>query len=82
MPIRGARDAAVVALAYDAGLRREEIANLSLDGFDATGGTVRVLGKGDEERLAHLAAGGAEWKRGTTGIRAPRWLPKMRSSST
>lgn len=57
---RGARDAAVLGLAYGAGLRREEIAGLCVEAYDAAARTVRVLGKGDRERLAHLAAGGAD----------------------
>ena len=61
----GARDAAIVALAYGAGLRRAELAALELEHVtrsDDNGHelvTIRVLGKGDKERLAYLDDGAA-----------------------
>ncbi|MCC6559631.1 MAG: site-specific integrase [Polyangiaceae bacterium] len=48
----GARDAAVVAVAYNGGLRREEIARLCL--ADLVGDELRVLGKGRRERTVHV----------------------------
>jgi site-specific recombinase XerC len=53
----GARDAAIVALLYGAGLRRSEAAGLALSHYDSTAGELKVLGKGDTERLVPLGAG-------------------------
>jgi integrase len=48
------RDAAVIALVYGAGLRRHEAANLMLHHLDRQAGTLRVLGKGNKERVNAL----------------------------
>ncbi|WP_448565226.1 tyrosine-type recombinase/integrase [Thalassotalea ganghwensis] len=48
------RDAAVIALVYGAGLRRHEAANLMLSSLDTQTGTLRVLGKGNKERINAL----------------------------
>jgi integrase/recombinase XerD len=53
----GALDAAIVALLYGAGLRRSEAAGLALSHYDSTAGELKVLGKGDTERLVPLGAG-------------------------
>jgi site-specific recombinase XerC len=53
----GARDAAVIALLYGAGLRRSEAAELDLAHYDATAGELKIRGKGDKERLVPLEAG-------------------------
>jgi integrase/recombinase XerC len=45
------RDAAVLELLYSSGLRVSELVSLDLGGIDRTEGTVRVLGKGDKERI-------------------------------
>ncbi len=53
---RGRRDAALVAILYCAGLRREEAARLQLADLDEREGRlrVRVLGKGNKERRVPL----------------------------
>ncbi len=51
-----ARNAALVALLYGGGLRRQEACDLDLDSIDADG-AVRVIGKGNKERRAFLPAG-------------------------
>lgn len=58
----GARDAAVIALGHGVGLRRTEIAGLSLGDvrIEGDGMVVRVLGKGPKERLVYLDDGAAE----------------------
>lgn len=48
------RDAAVIALVYGAGLRRHEAAGLMLSDLDLNAGTVKVLGKGNKERVNAL----------------------------
>ncbi|MDO6426836.1 tyrosine-type recombinase/integrase [Thalassotalea sp. 1_MG-2023] len=48
------RDAAVVALVYGAGLRRHEAANLLLSDLNLKEATLRVLGKGNKERVNAL----------------------------
>lgn len=53
----GARDAAIIALLYGAGLRRSEAAALDLGHYDSMAGEISVRGKGDKERLVPLEAG-------------------------
>ena len=48
------RDAAVIALVYGAGLRRHEAAGLLLSDLDIHNATLKVLGKGNKERVNAL----------------------------
>lgn len=48
------RDAMVVLMLYACGLRRSELAGLTLGTIDLPGRTVRVMGKGAKERLVPL----------------------------
>lgn len=48
------RDAALIALVYGAGLRRSEAASLQLSAYDPNKGEIRVLGKGNKERINAL----------------------------
>jgi integrase/recombinase XerC len=52
------REAALLEVAYGGGLRVGEIAGLSWTDLDSTG-SVRVVGKGDKERLVPLGQGAA-----------------------
>lgn len=48
------RDAAVIALVYGAGLRRHEAAGLMLADLNTQEGSIKVLGKGNKERVNAL----------------------------
>lgn len=50
----GRRDRAVLELLYGSGVRVSELAGLSLADVDLSARTVRVVGKGDKERMAPL----------------------------
>jgi len=54
--VRGARDAALLALLYGAGLRRAEAVSIALRDLDLDLATVRVTGKGDKQRAVPLGA--------------------------
>jgi integrase/recombinase XerD len=56
----GARDAAVLAVMYTAGLRREEVAGLELADLDQSTGRLVVRGKRNKERTAYLVGGTLE----------------------
>lgn len=49
---QGLRDRAILELLYGAGLRVGELAGLDVSSLDLTQGEVRVLGKGNKERVA------------------------------
>ena len=49
--LKGIRDAAIFMLGAGCGFRRAEIVNLRLDGIDKVNRSVRVIGKGNKERL-------------------------------
>lgn len=57
---RGLRDRAMLELMYASGLRVSELVGLRLADLDLTVGIVRVLGKGDKERLVPLGEVAAE----------------------
>jgi site-specific recombinase XerD len=55
----GARDAAIIALMYSCGLRREEVVTLDLADLASEDGRLVVKGKGNKERTAWLTGGAA-----------------------
>jgi integrase/recombinase XerC len=61
------RDRALFELAYSSGLRLAELAGLDVERLDLTEGEVRVLGKGDKERVVPVGSAARD------AVRA--WLP-------
>ena len=53
----GARDAALLAVILGCGLRRSEAVGLSLSDIVTNERALKVLGKGNKERLAYMPAG-------------------------
>ena len=54
------RDRAILELLYGEGLRLSELVNLDLSSVDIHGGTIRVTGKGEKERVMPLGRKAAE----------------------
>src|SRR6266849_7349249 len=48
------RDRAILEVLYGGGLRVSELCNLSIEGVDRDGRTLRVLGKGNKQRLCPI----------------------------
>jgi site-specific recombinase XerD len=69
----GARDAAVLAVMYGAGLRRSEIVALDVD--DYRGGQLVVSGKGRQQRLAFLTTEAARVLKDWLAYRGPECGP-------
>ena len=55
--VLGLRDIAMLEVLYGGGLRVSELCGLSLEDLDVRGRTVRVLGKGNKERICPLHEG-------------------------
>jgi site-specific recombinase XerD len=55
----GVRDAAIIALAYSCGLRRDEITSLDFGDYDQVSGRLIIHGKRNKERSAYLINGAA-----------------------
>ena len=51
---QAARDAALLAILLGCGLRRGDAAALDIDDVDINASTLRVIGKGNHERIAHM----------------------------
>lgn len=58
---KGLRDAAIFAVLIGCGLRRSEIVSLDLDDINYAEQSLRVIGKGNKERLAFMPPG--TWRR-------------------
>lgn len=56
----GTRDAAIIALLYGAGLRRDEAIKLDLQDYNPETGALVIRGKRSKERTAYLVNGAAE----------------------
>ncbi len=55
-----ARDAALMAVLYAAGLRRAEVVTLDFTDYDPESGAITVHGKGNKERVAYIDNGAAD----------------------
>ncbi len=53
----GARDACILGLLYGTGLRRTEVVILDIEDLDFGTGSLKVIGKGDNERTVYLPRG-------------------------
>lgn len=65
----GVRDAAILALLWGAGLRRQEVAALPLHAVDISAGRVVVVGKGNKTREVFVAGGALEALRAWVSLR-------------
>ena len=68
------RDRAMFELLYGAGIRAAELVGLDLDRVDLSRRTLRVVGKGDKERLVVFGAAAARALSAWLEAR-PRWAP-------
>ena len=57
----GLRDRCMLEILYATGLRVTELVELRLSHVDLAAGLVRVIGKGDKERMVPFGAEAAEW---------------------
>jgi integrase len=88
LTLRGARDAALLALLYGSGLRRAEAASLEVGDYDPESGAITVrAGKGRKQRLCYSAVGQRQlmdlWLRlraagGAPASAGPIFLPILR----
>jgi integrase/recombinase XerC len=58
--VLGSRDAAMLELLYSSGLRVSELTSLNLESVDRHLGVVRVVGKGDKERVVPIGGKAVE----------------------
>ena len=78
----GARDAAMLGLLLGCGLRRAEVAGLTLEDLDRGEMSLRVIGKGDKQRKVWLTNGTAQamldWLQVRSDIAGPLFCPILR----
>lgn len=55
----GVRDAAIIAIMYAAGIRRDEVAQLDRENYDRETGRLVILGKRNKRRITYLTNGAA-----------------------
>lgn len=75
----GVRDAAIVAVLQSTGMRRDEISSLLVERYDPGERALRVIGKGNKERVVHVHPAAvpylAAWLRMLGKRRGPMFRP-------
>jgi site-specific recombinase XerD len=78
----GKRDAALIAFLHSTGLRRSEVAAVRRADYDAGAGSVRVIGKGNKERIVFVHPDAARylsaWLSVSADIRSALFCPVNR----
>ncbi|MBF2753926.1 MAG: site-specific tyrosine recombinase XerD [Gammaproteobacteria bacterium AqS3] len=69
----GVRDRTMLELLYAAGLRISELVGLRIDDINLDAGAVRVIGKGDKQRLVPIGSIAETWVRRYLGEVRPHW---------
>jgi integrase/recombinase XerD len=69
----GVRDRAMLEVLYGSALRIGELCELILDDVDLTARVLRVLGKGNRERVVPLSDAAASWLHEYLTVVRPRW---------
>lgn len=68
---RGIRTRALLEVAYSTGARLEELARMKHGDLDLVNGTIRILGKGNRERVVPMGKAALEWVgKYVVGVRA------------
>ncbi len=75
------RDKAMLELLYATGLRVTELVSLSLDNINLRQGVVRVIGKGDKERLVPIGEEAVYWIREYNAYSRPIFLKEKQSDT-
>jgi len=78
----GARNAAVVAILFGAGLRRAEAVSLNIDSIDLESGRLSVIGKGNKERMTFLPPGSLDAIRKWLEVRETAGNSRVRGRKT
>jgi len=78
LKLTGIRDRAWLELAYSTGARRIEMFRLRVGDLDLQGRSVRLLGKGDKERLVPIGKQAANWLERYLTEARPKFLARRR----
>lgn len=68
----GTRDAAIIAILYTTGLRRDEVVKLDVNSYDPETGKLIVTGKRNKPRMAYITNGAADALKDWLAIRGIR----------
>ena len=79
----GVRDAVILGLLFICGLRRNEIASLNVEQYNACEAVIRVIGKGNKERQVYPDTGTraalADWLKARGAFDGPLLLAENKS---